>query len=353
MLAKKPLTDRAIKAVKPAPLGKRILLWDALVPGLALRVTDRGKRSFVLVTRYPGSMHPTPRSLGPYGAITLEQARDKARGWLKLMASGVDPAIQMIERRQQTFQAIAGNYFARKAKDHRSRKSSEATLVRLVYPALGARPIDTITRSDIVRLLDQIEDENGPVMANQVLGIVNRIMNWHATRSDTFRSPIVRGMKRQGERTRSRVLSDDELRAIWRALGEYRHPFGPMLRFILLTATRRNEAAYAKWSEITGTEWTIPASRYKTKIDHVIPLSQAALAALDGGGQGNSSGPLLAAGNNDTFIFTANGKQAIGGLTRHKQAIDEVSGVTGWVIHDLRRTARSLMSRAGVNADIA
>src|SRR5262249_18642524 len=155
------------------------------------------------------------------------------------------------------------------------------------------------------------------------------------------------------EQTRSRVLSDDELRAIWRALGKYRHPFGPMLRFILLTATRRNEVRYAKRSEVTGTEWTIPASRYKTKIDHVIPLSQAARAALDGAGQGNFFGPLMADGNSDTFIFTANGKQAFGGLDRHKRAIDEASGVKGWVIHDLRRTARSLMSRAGVNADIA
>jgi integrase len=340
MLAKKPLTDRAIKAVKPAPPGKRTLLWDALVPGLALRVTDRGKRSFVLITRYPGSVHPTPRSLGPYGAISLEQARDKARAWLKLMAAGVDPGIREIEKRQQTFRAIASDYFHRKAKDHRSRKLSEATLTRLVYPTLGARPIDTITRSDIVRLLDQIEDENGPVMADRILGIINSVMNWHSTRSDTFRSPIVRGMKRAKEQARSRILDDDELRAIWRTTGEYRHPFGAMLRFILLTATRRNEVRFAKRSEITGTEWTIPASRYKTKIDHVIPLSQAALAAM-----GNTEA--------NGFIFTANGKQAIGGLDRHKRAIDKASEVTGWVVHDLRRTARSLMSRAGVSADIA
>jgi integrase len=165
-------------------------------------------------------------------------------------------------------------------------------------------------------------------------------MNWHSTRSDTFRSPIVRGMKRAKEQARSRILDDDELRAIWRTTGEYRHPFGAMLRFILLTATRRNEVRFAKRSEITGTEWTIPASRYKTKIDHVIPLSQAALAAM-----GNTEA--------NGFIFTANGKQAIGGLDRHKRAIDKASEVTGWVVHDLRRTARSLMSRAGVSADIA
>jgi integrase len=105
--------------------------------------------------------------------------------------------------------------------------------------------------------------------------------------------------------------------------------------------------------EIVGAEWTIPAVRYKTKIDHVIPLSRAALTALDWAGQGNSSGPLLSDTNGNPFIFSSNGKLALGGFDRHKRAIDEASGVTGWTIHDLRRTARSLMSRAGVNADIA
>src|SRR5882672_10090798 len=90
--AKKPLTDRGIRALPPAAKGKRRLVWDALVPGLAVRVTDKGQRSFVLVTRYPGSQHPAPRSLGTVGAITLEDARTKARGWLKLISAGIDPA---------------------------------------------------------------------------------------------------------------------------------------------------------------------------------------------------------------------------------------------------------------------
>jgi integrase len=172
--------------------------------------------------------------------------------------------------------------------------------------------------------------------ANEVLGNVSRVFDWHATRSDTFRSPIVKGMKRAGGQARSRVLTDDELRAVWTACAEYRNPFGPMLRFILLTATRRNEALYARRSEIVGTEWTIPAARYKTKIDHLVPLSQAALAQL----------PNEEA--HGDWVFTANGKQAIGGRSRHKAAIDQASRVSGWTVHDLRRTARSLMSRAGV-----
>jgi integrase len=341
MLAKKPLTDRAIAALKAAPPGKRRLVWDALVPGLGVRVTDRGVRTFVLVKRFPGSRHPATRSLGVVGEVSLVQARDTAREWLGQIRKGIDPVALAMERREETFTAIATGYLARKAKDHRSRGETEATLARLVYPTFGSRPIDSITRGDVVRLLDKIEDENGPVMANTVLGIVSRAFDWHATRSDTFRSPIVRGMRRAGGQARSRILTDEELRAVWRATGEYHHPFGPMLRFILLTATRRNEAVYAKRSEIVGTEWTIPAARYKTKIDHLIPLSQAAQAELQGLGEG------------DGFIFTANGRQAIGGHTRHKAAIDEASRVRGWTTHDLRRTARSLMSRAGVPTDHA
>ena len=113
-------------------------------------------------------------------------------------------------------------------------------MARLVYPILGARPIDSIRRIDVVRLLDQIEDERGPVMANRTLGILNRIMNWHASRTDDFRSPLIRGMGRI-EQARSRVLTDEELRAIWRASLEYANPYGPMLRFVFLTATRRSE----------------------------------------------------------------------------------------------------------------
>jgi integrase len=338
MLAKKPLTTRAIAALKPAPPGKRRLIWDALVPGLAVRVTDQGKRTFVLVTRYPGSRHPAPRALGSVGALTLEAARAKAREWLKLIATGVDPGIQELERREQTFKAISENYFQRKAKDHRSRQWAEAALARLVYPSFGQRPIDAVSRSDIVRLLDKIEDERGPVMATQTLSIINRIMNFHASRTDDFRSPIVKGMARGAGQARSRILNDDELRAIWKASDDY-PVFGALLRFILLTATRRNEASQMIWSELNGSEWTIPAARYKTNLDHVIPLSAIALAVLPK--------------RNGEFVFSENGHNTIGGYQRRKQAIDEASGVSGWVIHDLRRMARSLMSRAGVPSDHA
>jgi integrase len=338
MKAKKPLTDRAIRALQPSQEGKRRIVWDAIVPGLGVRITDKGVKTFVLVTRYPGAASPAPRSLGTYGAISLEAARAKARAWLELIANGIDPEQHAIRKREQTFQAISEQYFLRKAKDHRSRALSEATLARLVHPTFGPRPIEAINRSDIVRLLDRIEDECGPIMANRTLGIINRVMNFHASRSDDFRSPIVRGMARGAEQARSRVLNDDELRAIWKAAD---YPvYGALLRFILLTATRRNEAGKMRWAELNGDRtWIIPAARYKTNLDHVIPLSALAVSILPD--------------RNGQFVFSKNGHQAMGGYERHKRAIDEASGVSGWVIHDLRRTARSLMSRAGVPSDHA
>jgi integrase len=330
---KKPLTDRTITAAKPADPGKRRLLWDAQVPGLAVRVTDQGAKSFVLVTRYPGSKNPAPRSLGTYGAITLADARTKARAWYKQIAAGIDPTAAEAERLAQTFRAIGDDYFVRKAKDHRSRDWAQSALSRLVYPALGGKPIDAISRGDIVRVIDAIADDH-PVMANRTLDLITRIMNWHASRSE-FRSPIVRGMARATEQARARILSDDEIRALWPATGL----IGALVRFLLLTATRRNEAAHARWTEFDGTDWIIPAERYKTGIDHLIPLSKLALAQLPKP-QGE-------------YVFSLTGKAAFYSFNRYKQKIDEETGVKGWVLHDCRRTARSLLSRAGINADHA
>jgi integrase len=144
------------------------------------------------------------------------------------------------------------------------------------------------------------------------------------------------------ERARDRILSDDEICAIWKATG-IEGPFSAFVRFLLLTAARRNEARAIRWSEISGQHiWLLPQERNKTKKDLARPLSAAAQAVL-------ASLPRLS-----DLIFTVDGARAITGIHRYKtRVLDKVSGVTNWTLHDLRRTARSLMSRAGVNADIA
>jgi integrase len=120
-------------------------------------------------------------------------------------------------------------------------------------------------------------------MADKTLGIVRRVMNWHASRSDDFRSPIVRGMARTkpNERARERTLTDNEIRIVWQTAETIKGPFGPFIQFLLLTATRRSEAAQAHRSEVVGSDWTIPGARYKTGTDHLVPLSTSAFAVLD------------------------------------------------------------------------
>jgi integrase len=218
---------------------------------------------------------------------------------------------------------------AREGHKLRSIDQQKATLERLVYPRLGQRPIGDIRRSEIVRLMDEIEDQRGAAMAGVTLQIIRKVLNWHATRDDTFHSPIVKGMSRGKSKARQRVLSDDELRKVWAASSNGSGVFGRLVRFLLLTATRRNEAAQMHRSELHGSDWIIPSERYKTNLPHLIPLSPAALALLPAEGE---------------WLFTAYGTGPVRGFSGLKTSFDTACAVTGWTLHDLRRTARTLMS---------
>jgi integrase len=256
-----------------------------------------------------------------------------------------------------SLKAVAEEHLQREAKRLRSIRERRRIFERYIYPDLGGRQIDSIKRSEIVRLLDRIEDRNGPSMADHVLSVLRRLMSWHATRSDDFRSPITRGMARTrpAERARERVLSDEELRLLWSATEGWASPYAYLVRFLLLTATRLREAAEMRRHELTGNEWVIPARRHKSKRDFLIPLSQAAVALLAG---------LPSIGSKD-WVFTTAGDAPISGFSKFKRQLDtriaremesrfpKTGKVPRWTNHDLRRTARSLMSRAGVDPDHA
>jgi integrase len=176
-----------------------------------------------------------------------------------------------------------------------------------------------------------------------VLTVLRRIFNWWALRDESFIPPVVRGMGRHSTaaHARSRILDDDELRRVWKA-AEFSGVFGRLLKFLLLTGVRCGEAGAMTWDEIVDGVWTLPAARNKTKQELARPLSRAALAIIE-------AQPRIAG---VPFIFTA-GKRPLRGDWRMKSRLDAASGVTVWTIHDLRRTARSLLSRCGVNADVA
>lgn len=350
-------------------MADRSIEWDSALPGFGVvTMAATGRESFVYQWRDLYGSHRmklTGRFIQfeidrekhagikskitpvPAGKFTRKDAKREAEIIRGAIGRGRNPLKELQASKsaaENSLKSVCEEYLKRAAKNLRSHDQIKASLERLVYPKLGARPIDSILRSEIVKLLDKIADERGPVMADRVLAYVRKVMNWHASRSDDFRSPIVRGMARTkpGELERDRILTDDELRAVWKAAKGFEGPFGYFVRFVLLTATRRNEAADMTDAELSGDDWIIPGSRYKNKLDHLIPLSQAARDLL-------KEIPRI---KGVSYIFTT-GRGAIGGFSKFKKDFDKACGVADWTIHDLRRTARSLMSRAGVPADHA
>jgi integrase len=324
----------------------RIVFWDEALPGFGLMVTTNGHKSYIAQYRARGLSRRY--TIGAAAVLDLDQARKKAKSILGQVAHGADPVLdkrKAAESDRHSLKAVCERYFHREGGKIRTADRRRSTLERLVYPKLGARPVDDIRRLEIVHLLDDIEDTIGAGMADHVLALLRRILNWHAIRSSEFRTPIVPGMARtkQGDRERSRVLSDDELRAVWKTAETYAGPWGHFIRFLLLTTVRRTEAAAMAWNEMSGDLWSIPPARYKTGAEVVLPLSTAAKKVL-------GEVPRI---QGCEFVFSTDGRHPISGFSVFKLRFDIECGVKDWRLHDLRRTARSLMSRAGVAPDIA
>jgi hypothetical protein len=332
--------------------------------GLYLIVQPSGAKSWCTRFRFRGA--PRKLTLGPFLAdgqhgadaepeldtpLTLAAARELATRAKRQARGGVDPTAAKRKQRvaqraaeADTLQAIAEEYLRREGSALRTLSQRRADL-ELLYKPLGRQPVSDIKRSQYRRELDRIADERGPVRADRVLAALTRLLNWHAVRDDDFRSPLTRGMRhtKPKELARSRVLTEDELRRLWLAAETYPGPFGRYLQFTLLTATRRGESAGLRRSELHdgGATWIIPGARYKSGQDTLIPLSKAAQKII-------AAQPYLG-----DYIFSADGTRALGGFDDRKKDFDKVSGVSDYRLHDLRRTARTLLSRAGISVDIA
>lgn len=268
------LTTKAVENLKPGP--KRRELSDG-GSGLFLVLQPSGHRSWAL--RYRAEGRPTKLTLGGWPEVSLARARKLAADALHDLSNGTDPAAtkKSVKIEGDTVQAICEQFLRREGAKLRTAERRERLLRRHVYPSLGDRQVDAIRRSEIVHMLDKVEDGSGTRTADLVLAFLRRCLNWHATRSDTFRSPIIAGMSRQNiaAARRSRILEDEELRQLWAATADGR-PFSGLIRFLLLTGARRTEAASLRWSEISDCGvWTLPASRSKTKVEVVRPLSSS------------------------------------------------------------------------------
>jgi integrase len=382
--SKQNLTDRALKALekRPALEGETYDVMDTVVPGFGVRVSEKGRRTFILVARYPGSKNPTRRALGQYGALTLEKARNKARSWMGLIEKGIDPAddeerqrLAEQRKRQNSFAAVAEEFISY---IHRQKLRTAAVMERdlrqVFVTRWGPRPITEIGSDDVKRVIRTAVDRGATYQAFHHFALIRRLFNW-AIGTDDYGLELnpcrrLNSADLIGERyARDRVLTDDELRALWRAIERLGYPHAPLYRLLLLTGLRLGEVCGAHWSEfdLEKCEWTIPAGRMK-KVKggakpFMVPLTDAMMGVLNS----------LPRFNSGEFLFShSHGMRPLkpNQFSDIKERLDRVMveelrkiatangkdpkrvTLPDFVNHDIRRTVRTHLSALRIGEEV-
>jgi integrase len=323
-------SKRAGVAKLKATKGKRVAVPDPELRGHYIRITPTGVKSFWVVARDPtGKQHWRP--IGSPGQVTIDQARDEARKVI-LSVRGAQP---------NGFAAVAATWRASHVVTLRPKTVVEYDrMLRYMTEAWQGRDFASIERDDVTALMDQIE-KRGKRQANLALQVFSALANWQAKRSRHYRSPLVKGMRRGEPTKRKRILNDDELRALW-AQAEANGVYGALIRFALLTAQRQDKLATMRWSDLDGNVWTIATEAGEKGNAGLLDLPEAAAAIIE-------AQPRV---GDRVFTFSNNWDRAKKAFDA-KIACEQGSPLAHWTFHDLRRTGRSLMSRAGVRSDIA
>ena len=356
-MPKRALTAAAVDRLKPPERGQ-VEHFDAGFPGLALRISYGGGRSWVYFYRVHGKQRRL--TLGPYPALSLAEARGAWRTARAAVDRGEDPAAAKAEakRREPDTVRSVGEQFINKYAKPRNRTADEvARMLELhLYPTLGSRRIETVTRRDILELLDAVEAKSSGARANRVLANVRRLFSWAVERGIIDASPAANVRAPGQETARDRVLTDDELRAYQRACDRMAEPFGPLLRLLLLTGQRREEVAALPWAELdlAGAIWHLPASRTKNKRASDVPLAEQVVVILEGLMRRS---PLVFPaqfsrdGHTEPRPLSGFGraKERLDGLMLEElQKVEPEATLPAWTLHDLRRSSASNMARLGV-----
>jgi integrase len=346
-------TARLIESLK-APAAGQIDYRDEGLPGFGIRLSPGGRKSWVVVYRSGGRLRRL--TIGVYPHLSLAEARVKAKDALHEAAGGADPAAKKAaERVAETFADLAKEYGERHAKHKRSGKED----LRLLFGSphkkrTGKTPhvplvkrwghsrVKDLTRRDVRQLLDEIVDRGSPIMANRTLALVRKMFNFAIERDWLENNPCQMLKRAAPERQRDRVLTEDEIRAVWVALDEEHFVVRALFQLRLLTAQRGGELHGASWEEIDLARawWTIPASRSKNNLAHRVPLSPPAIKVLKELKKGIGESTWVFPSTRKTGPHIAHAQKAIERIVERSKV--EFRG------HDLRRTAASLMVGAGV-----
>jgi integrase len=360
------LTASSVEAMKPAAARREVP--DALLPGLYFIVQTSGAKSWAV--RYRANGRPKKHTIGSYPKIKLGDARELARAALRSAAEGNDPAAAKVEARRLAETGLdradlVGVVFEEFDKRHLSKlrpstaKEIRRLFERRILPKWRKRRMSEVSKRDVLAILDSMVASGAPISANRCLAAMTNFFNWSVARDILPIAPTHGVKKPTVQRSRSRVLTDDELRLAWLAAADIGWPFGQIVRLLILTGARREEVAAMPESEldISRQLWTLAANRAKNHLEHEVHLSSRALAVL-------RTSPRVR--NRRGFVFSTNGQTAPSGFSRAKERIDAAMlkrakaeakargddpakvKIPPWTFHDLRRTMASGMARLGI-----
>ncbi|MFZ1190024.1 MAG: tyrosine-type recombinase/integrase [Pseudolabrys sp.] len=356
------LTDASCKT--KAPRAGRIEIADLRQPGLVLRITAKGARTFGFRFRHPHTRKTLRSIVGSYPATGLEAARKRAREMATLVDAGQNPnEVKRAERDhapKRTFQALADRYLREYAERRKRPASIEGDRLNLdvhILPKWAKRDYRTIRRADIIELIESIIGAGKHATANRVHTLISGIFTFAIDAELLDANPAARLKKRGVEEPRRRILDDAEIVAFWEGivLAPVSRPVGLALRLALLTAARANEVAGARTAEfqLDGPEpqWLIPAARVKNKRDHLLPLSPIAVETIK------------AAIDEDEFLFPSRLNNRPGPMDRHTLSkamarfAEELKEPNTWrkdppTPHDLRRTVATRLARMGIAKEV-
>ena len=354
-------TDRFLSTLVLEPGQKDRLIFDSECPGLGVRLSASGSRSFVAqwTDRATGRKRREP--LGRWGAITIDQARVATRAKLGDVAKGIDPAAERAAKmaadvadradRAMTLGALLDEWSTKHLVNRRPQYALEASrAVRFAFADDLTKPASRLTRAIILEVLDAMEAGGRATMARQTLAYGRAAFGWALKREKVKLNPFV-GLPSVGRAVdRERTLTEDETVDVWRAAGEIPYPFGPFFRLALLTLQRRDEVAGARWSEFSDdfALWRIPGARMKNGKAHDVALSEPAREILRKLPQHQVDGKLC------DLIFTTNLRAPISGFSKAKIELDKAVArvrdgrpMEPYRLHDFRRSGASWLAGAG------
>jgi integrase len=340
------MTKSAVDALKAA--SKDTVYWDAGLPGFGVKVTPRSRKVFVVLYRIGGAGSRLRKyTIGPYGRVTLQMARAEAQKVLAARLEGRDPATEKRESKRRMTADRVDDLIEVFIVQHVSKTRKAAEISRLlrreVVSRWGNRCVHAIGKRDIVELASEIAQRGTPMAANTLLKVIKTFLNWCVGRAVIDASPA-EGVPLPGkEVARDRVLTNNELASVIRAGRQIGGAYGGIVEMLALTGQRREEVAQMVGDEIdfNSRTWTLPGSRTKNGKPHIVHLSEACIKLIK------------RASRSGSYVFSISGVRPFQNFTNAKRVLDELSGVTGWRLHDLRRTCVSGMARLGVPPHVA